>query len=120
MSSIRFLMDRDIDHDMVRALHAMEPLVDILCVGDPDGPTGNTKDSELLELAQGMDRVLVSRDKKTMPGHLKDRYAAGKHTSGVILIRKPSPIKPLAEDLLLIWSANTAEEWVDRIVYLPL
>ena len=51
MPTIRFLMDRDMNHDVTTALKNSEPLIDILCVGDSDGPDVRTKDPELLEIA---------------------------------------------------------------------
>jgi hypothetical protein len=54
-----------------------------------------------------------------MPRH----FAAfiGEHTStGVILIPQSLPRRQVVEDLLLIWGAMEAEEWINRIMSFPL
>lgn len=55
-----------------------------------------------------------------MPVHLKERFDADKHTAGVILFRPHYAVGRYVEDLLLIWSTNSVEEWIDRTIYLPL
>jgi hypothetical protein len=41
-------------------------------------------------------------------------------SSGVIVIPQRLPIHAAVEDLLLVWTASEAEEWVNRIQVLPL
>jgi hypothetical protein len=41
-------------------------------------------------------------------------------SSGVIVIPQKLPVRAEVEDLLLIWTASEAEEWVNRIQILPL
>jgi len=50
-----------------------------------------------------------------------DRIDAGKSTPGVsILSQQRTAIGEIVEWLLLAWTASQAEEWRDKIVYLPL
>lgn len=118
--TVRFLMDRDVDHDMVRAMRTIDAAVDVLCVGERGAPPDEIGDPELLQAAFDAGRILVSRDRSTMLKHLKDRYDEGGRTVGLILLREGIPIMRLAEELVLIWASNSAEEWVDRTVYLPM
>ena len=39
---------------------------------------------------------------------------------GVILIREAIPMSTAIEELVLIWSASEADEWIDRLVWIPL
>ncbi len=39
---------------------------------------------------------------------------------GLILIHQTDLIAPAIEDLMLIWTASEAEEWIGIIGYLPL
>jgi hypothetical protein len=39
---------------------------------------------------------------------------------GVLLIRASLPIAAAIDELALIVAASDADEWVDRVVYLPL
>jgi hypothetical protein len=55
-----------------------------------------------------------------MPGHFI-RYVAGEHSpGGVVLLREAIPIATAIEELLLIWSASDAEEWINRLIWIPL
>ena len=44
-----------------------------------------------------------------------------KNTSyGVLIVPQDISISEAIDNIILVWSATDAEEWVDRIVYLPL
>ena len=53
-----------------------------------------------------------------MPAHFA-RFSAGAQSPGVILLREATPISTAIEELVLIWNASEAEEWVDRLVWIP-
>jgi hypothetical protein len=36
------------------------------------------------------------------------------------VLRETTPISTAIEELVLIWNASEAEEWADRIVWIPL
>ncbi|MDA1014348.1 MAG: hypothetical protein O3A00_07830 [Planctomycetota bacterium] len=55
-----------------------------------------------------------------MPNHIESHIAAGRHTSGVLLVTKRCTLASLADDLILIWAASSASDWLDAVVYLPL
>jgi len=54
-----------------------------------------------------------------MPGHF-GRHVAGAQSAGVIILREAIPIATAIEELVLIWSASDAEEWINRLVWIPL
>ncbi len=54
-----------------------------------------------------------------MPAHFT-RYSADAQILGVILLREPIPISTAIEELVLIWSASEAEQWIGRFVWIPL
>jgi hypothetical protein len=41
-------------------------------------------------------------------------------SAGVILLREAIPIATAIEELVLIWSASEAEEWIGRLAWIPL
>ena len=73
----------------------------------------------MLLLAAEADRILVSHDRKTMPGAFA-RFSETRSSPGLIIISQEADIGAAIEDLLLVWAASEAEEWRDRIGYLPL
>jgi hypothetical protein len=88
-------------------------------VGQPGFPPNGTPDPDLLLFAESMHSAFLSRDKSTMIGHIINHMAAGHHTWGVFLLKGGHPTAAYADNLILIWSLSEAEDWRDRVEYLP-
>jgi hypothetical protein len=113
----RFQADADLNHRIVVGLRRQEPAVDFL--GADDGGVVGLSDADVLEIAAEAGRILISHDRKTMPAHfakLVDRRAS----PGLIIVSQSLDIGAAIEDLLLIWATTNAEEWHDRIGFVPL
>ena len=76
-------------------------------------------DPDVLVLAANMERVLVSHDFETIPGHFY-RFLEHSPSPGVVLISQVRPIGQAVEDLRIAWTFLEAQEFRNRIVYLPL
>ena len=113
----RFQADADLDGRILRGLRRAAPEIDIQTAADA-GLDG-VKDPDVLRIAADAGRILVSQDRRTMPGHFA-RYTAHSHSPGVVVLREAIPIAAAIEELVLIWSASEAEEWLDRLVWVPL
>ena len=114
---MRFQADADLNQIIVLATIRREPRIDFP-TAEAAGLTG-LKDPEVLAVAAREGRVLVSHDQKTMPRHFAE-FIPHTPSPGLLLIPQYLPIATAVEDLLLIWFASEAEEWVNRIRYLPL
>ncbi len=77
------------------------------------------KDLGVLAIAAQQGRILASHDRKTMPSEFAE-FLANHQSSGVIIVSRRLSIEVVIEELLLIWEASIAEEWVNRITKLPL
>jgi hypothetical protein len=119
MSRPTFLVDEDTHSGLGAALRQVQPTIDVIKVGDPGAPALHTLDPDLLVAAEGLQRILVTRDKSTMPGHLIDHFAAGRHTAGVIMLRQGATWPTLVQELVHQWATTEAADWVDRTIYLP-
>lgn len=115
----RFLVDENVAAVVKRQLLRHEPQIDVLAVGDVDAPPLRTEDPDLLRWIEETGYILVSWDRRTMPGHIADHYNAGGHVPGVLLIRRHATIGQIVETLRLIWSASDAAEYRDRVQYIP-
>jgi hypothetical protein len=115
--SIRFLADSDLDVAIVTGLRAQEPAIDFMTANQAN--LYGRKDPFVLEFAANQGRILVSHDRRTMPGHFSARLRSGRRSPGVLLVRQHSSVGPIVEALLLIWSDSSPEEWTDQIRYLP-
>ena len=115
--SAKFLADTNFDLVMLAAAKRRAPGLDFQTAQDM-GLAG-LADPDVLAVAARAGRVLLTHDVRTMPRH----FAAfiGEHTStGVIVIPQSLPRRHVVEDLLLIWGAMEAEEWINLMWYLPL
>ncbi len=107
--SIRFQADADLNHIIVKATLRREPGIDfqIAHVANLAG----VGDQEVLALAAQAGRVLVTHDRKTMPKNFAE-FIVHTSSSGVVVIPQKLPVRAAVEDLLLIWTASEAEEWI--------
>ena len=54
-----------------------------------------------------------------MPVHFAN-FIATQNSAGVILIEQHLPLRDGIDELLLIWEASEAEEWINRLEFIPL
>lgn len=76
-------------------------------------------DLEVLALTAQQGRILVTHDRKTMPIYFAE-FITVHQSAGVLIVSKKLAIEVVVDELVLIWSASRAEEWVDRIAKIPL
>lgn len=115
---VRFLADENFEPAIVMGLRLREPQIDIITA--VEAGILRLKDPELLAYAAQQDRILISHDKRTLPGHLADFLVGGHHSPGIMLLSPKLSIGQSIEALLLIWAASRHSEWSDRITRLPL
>lgn len=120
---LRFLLDEHIPSSVWTAIirHNLrgENILDVERIGSPSAPPFGTQDPELLHWAERESRVLISRDKSTLPTHLKQHLEAGGHSPGIMLLRRRFTMHELIEFLALAANASEANEWADRCTFIP-
>lgn len=114
---IRFQADADLDYDIVLAVRRRERAVD--CASAVDSGVVGRGDPEVLEIAALQDRLLITHDRRTMPGHFRDRLEAGKSSPGLFIVSQFEPIGRVVEVLMMVWAASDLAEWHNQIRYLP-
>jgi hypothetical protein len=114
---VRFQADADLDRVIVEAVHRRVPDVDFQ-TAQAAGLRGR-HDLEVLAIAAAQSRVLVTHDTRTMPQWFAE-FVATSTSAGVIMTPQKLPLAVVVEELVLIWSATTADEWVNRICRIPL
>jgi len=78
------------------------------------------EDPELLAWAAKERRILLTHDAATIPGYAYERIEAGAAMPGVIEVPSDLPIGQAIEELVLLMEAGRAEDFEDRVIYLPL
>jgi hypothetical protein len=80
----------------------------------------NTDDPDVLAWAAGVDRIVLTHDRRTMPRYAYERILAGQVVSGVFVLSDRFPLGRAIEELLLMDACSEQGEWKGRVVYLPL
>ena len=111
----------DFSWRIVAGLRRRIPGVDIIAAQELG--LHHTPDPEVLREAQARDRILLTHDVGTMPGHFNNFLAglpAGEHSPGVMLVRQGLRIGVAIHELALVWSCSTHDEWRDQLTHIPL
>ena len=114
---VRFQADADLNEILVKATLRREPGIDFQTAQAAGLPALN--DTDVLTLAARSARLLVTHDRKTMPEHFAE-FIATESSAGVLIVPQKLPVSQAVEELILIWAASEAAEWLDRIYVLPL
>jgi hypothetical protein len=114
---VRFQADADLNQIIVSATVRRAREIDFRTASSAG--LGRLSDREVLELAAGDGRVLVTHDSKTMPRHFAE-FIESQTSPGVIVVPQHIPVATVVDDLVLIWTATEAEEWINRLCYLPI
>ncbi len=84
-----------------------------------EGLRGAT-DTAILAWAAERQRVLLTQDAQTVPGHAHDRIAAGESCPGVLVAVKSARSREIIDDVVLLLRVATPDDVRDRVLYLPL
>jgi hypothetical protein len=116
----RFLLDEHVNRAIQRQLQRRDIQIEVLAVGDPGVPPSGSPDRDILIWIEENGYILITENRRTMPTHLADHFAVGRHVPGVFWVRPGAQLGPIIESLYLIWLVVVAEELRDRTLYLPL
>ena len=114
---MRFQADADLNQIILLATVRREPAIDFqtaFAAGLAD-----LRDQDVLAMAARTGRVLVTHDGRTMPRHFAELITTDT-SAGLLIIPQHLSATSAVDDLLLIWFATEAEEWINRICFLPL
>lgn len=122
MLPLQYIVDENISPDLLRAIRKsageLGMSIDVVRVGDmADLPSGSA-DPDILIWAEREDRVLVSFDHNSLPDHLRDHLAAGRHSPGIFIIDPRRSAGEIAELLAVGAGASEEDEWRDPVEWI--
>jgi Domain of unknown function (DUF5615) len=115
---LKYAVDEDFNHEIVRGLMLKDPSLDILTVQDVD--LLEVHDREILAWAAQEGRILLTHDVRTMPSYAAERLRKGQAMPELILVPQLLPIGRAINDLLLIAQCSQESEYEGIILRLPL
>ena len=89
-------------------------------VGDPACPEGGTPDPVILDWCAQEGFSLVTNNRKSMPGHLRDFISLGRTAPAIFVLNRNMSIGQTVSELHLLWAAAEPLEYEDRIDYMPI
>ncbi len=117
--SVRFLLDENISPRVRVAIQRHYPHIDVLRVGDEGTPPLESLDPEILQYLEQSQRLLVTKNRASMPGHVSDHLASGGRHWGVFRVRPNTSMRQLVQTLALVSGASEAEEWINEMRWVP-
>jgi hypothetical protein len=64
-------------------------------------------------------RVLITRNRVSMPVHVAAHLVAGRHHWGIFRTRPRASVAELRDAIALLRGASEAEEWLDYFDWIP-
>jgi hypothetical protein len=116
----RFRLDEHVSPKYRRQLLRRNPELMVWRVGDTGAPPTGSTDPVILRWCEEDDFLLVTSDRSTMPAHLRQHLAAGRHVPGVVMLSASLGIGAVLSDLLIIAEAGEPADLADRITFLPI
>jgi hypothetical protein len=119
---LAFLLDENLPRSIWNAIQRHneegQEFLDVTRVGEiAELPLG-TDDGSILLWSEQHNRLLITQDKRTMPGHLTDYLDSGGHSPGIFMLRTGITTSHFIEYLVLVAYASESMEWRDRIEYI--
>jgi predicted nuclease of predicted toxin-antitoxin system len=115
---MRLASDENFNGEIVRGLFRRFPDIDLVRAQDV-GLMGED-DPTVLEWAASQGRILLTHDRATIPDFAYERLANGLPMPGVFVIGNRFPVGQAIEEILLVLSCSTAEDWDAVVCHLPL
>jgi hypothetical protein len=114
---VRYQADADFNEDIVTGVLRRVPEVDFQTAHEA-GLSG-LQDPQVLALAADEERILITHDRKTMPRHFGE-FIHSRTSPGLFVIPQHAELLTIIEELILIWTASEAEEYINSVRALPL
>jgi predicted nuclease of predicted toxin-antitoxin system len=111
---VRFQADADLDGRVIRGLKRVTPEIDLRTAAEAE-----LDDLEVLRIGSATGSILISQDRRTMPGNFRRHIASGT-SPGVILLRPGISIADAIDEIVIVWSASQPAEWKNRLVWISL
>jgi hypothetical protein len=112
------LVDENFNHRILRGLKRRLPLLDILFVQEAD--LGQSDDPSVLTWAAIHNRVVLTHDVNTMTRYAYARLEAGQPVPGLVIVPKELAIGSAIEDLVILLTCSSPDEFPNCVIHLPL
>src|SRR4051812_24721531 len=117
---LRYLFDECFSTALATELRRRVPSLEVEYVGKGGILPKSTSDPDVLIWCEDHDFILVTNNRRTIPQHLADHLAAGRHIPGVFQVPYEWSVDEMFAELILIAGTALPGEYADHIRYLPI
>jgi hypothetical protein len=118
--AFNYLLDENVNVALAEFLAFHHPDLPFRSIGEAPAPPKGTLDPDVLRWCEAHDSVLLTNNRKSMPLHLVDHVAAGRHVQGIFQIPTTMTVVELGEHLVMVAGGSFPGEYSDQIHYLPI
>jgi hypothetical protein len=118
--TLKYLVDENVDPIYTTQMRRLKPDLFVLAVGELTAPPRGTLDPEILSWCEENGFILVTNNRKSMPVHLADHLAQGRHIPGILILNAKLSVGENLAELILIADGSFEDEYQDRIDFLPV
>lgn len=115
---LRFAADENFNNQIIRGLIRRLPNLDLVRIQDV-GLSG-ADDESVLNWTAANDRILLTHDVTTLTRWAIIRIEQGQTMPGVFVASRSLAVGIVIDELVLLAECSLVDEWVGRILYLPL
>jgi predicted nuclease of predicted toxin-antitoxin system len=115
---VPLLVDENFNHRILRGLKRRLPALDALLIQETD--IVQYDDPTVLAWAAAHHRVVITHDVNTMTRYAYTRLEAGQPIPGIVIVPKELAIGSAIEELVILLTRSSPEEFPNRVIHLPL
>jgi predicted nuclease of predicted toxin-antitoxin system len=115
---LSLLIDENFNQRVLRELRRRLPVLDYLLAQEVE--VFQQDDLAVLAWAATHNRVVITHDVNTMTKYAYARLEASQHLPGVIIVPKEMTVGNAIEELVILLTCSQPEEFLNRVIYLPL
>jgi hypothetical protein len=117
---MKYWLDENTDQLYAIQLRRRGENLSVMVIGDPGAPPKGSLDPDILLWCEEYGFVLVTNNRKSMPVHLADHLALGRHAPGIFILNPKKSVGETIDELILVAATALVNEYQDNINFLPL
>ena len=115
---LNYVLDEHIPIAYRNAILRIVDGIEVLRVGEVGAPELGTSDPKILIWREENGFALVINNRKSMPEHLEQHVASGRHIAGIFVADLEGGVGANADALAIYSAASHPAEFQDQIVYI--
>lgn len=114
---MKFLVDENLSRRFANALTRQQPEIDVVRV--PEVGLLGMDDTAVLDWAAAHNRVLITKDRATIPPLVRQRLNSGIPTPLILIIRPNAQLPAVLDMIEAVMSYLSPDDWAYPVMWIP-